>query len=167
MILNDRTIRFLIKDKALISDYINLQTQIQPNGFDLTLREIMVFDGPGQIDFSNTHRQIPFAKPLEFSQDGWVTLKPGIYLVTTNEYIKLPKDIMALAFTRTSLLRMGAYTVHGVWDAGFEGRSQFPLIVHNPYGIKLQKNARIAQIVFLKINEEVENEYQGIYKKLV
>ncbi len=167
MILNDKTIRFLIKDKGLISDYVDLSKQIQPNGFDLTLREVMTFSGAGQLDFSNMQRKIPFAEHLSFSNDGWLNLKPGAYLVTTNEYLRLPRDIIAIAFPRTSLLRMGAYTHHGVWDAGFEGRSQFLLVVNNPHGIKLQKDARIAQLVFLKLSEEVEKEYDGIYKRLV
>ncbi len=167
MILNDRTIRFLIKDMGLVSDYIDLSKQIQPNGFDLTVREIMKFTEQGQLDFSNKQRKIPFAEGVEFSPDGWVVLKPGAYLVTSNEYLKLPRDIIALGFPRSSLLRMGAYTHHGVWDAGFEGRSQFLLVVENKKGIKIKRNARITQLVFFKLSEEVEQGYSGIYKKLV
>ncbi len=167
MILNDKSIRFLIKDAQLVSGYIDLKTQIQPNGFDLTVRDIALFDGSGQLDFDNTNRSIPFVKSIPESPDGWITLKPGAYLVTTNEYIKLPNNIIAIAYPRTSLLRMGAYTLHGVWDAGFEGRSQFLLVVTNPSGIKIKKNARIAQMVFIKLNGDVEKAYDGIYKHLI
>ncbi len=167
MILNDKTIRLLIRDSRLVEGYVNLEKQIQPNGFDLTVKNIMEFEGPGQLDFSNADRVIPFAKPKQFSSNGWVNLQPGVYLVTTNEYVRIPKDMVALAFTRTSLLRMGGFTSHGVWDAGFEGRSQFLLYIRNPNGIRLKENARIAQMIFIKLNKEVENEYQGIYKKLV
>ncbi len=167
MILNDKAIRLLIRDNRLVEGYIDLEKQLQPNGFDLTMKEIMSFDGPGQLDFSNAERKIPFAKPMDFSSTGWISLKPGAYLVTTNEYVRIPKDMIALAYTRTSLLRMGAFTAHGVWDAGFEGRSQFLLYVQNPHGIKLKKNARVAQMIFIQLGDEVEKEYQGVYKKLI
>jgi dUTP pyrophosphatase len=83
--------------------------------------------------------------------------------VVTNEKVKLPLDLIGVAFPRSSLLRMGAFTQTGVWDAGFEGISEFVMVVTNPSGMKLKQNARLVQLVFTKITE-TETGYNGIYQ---
>ncbi|MEM4523885.1 MAG: deoxyuridine 5'-triphosphate nucleotidohydrolase, partial [Archaeoglobaceae archaeon] len=50
-----------------------------------------------------------------------------------------------------------------VWDAGYEGRSEVLIVVHNPEGIWLKKNARIIQLIFLKLCSKTRG-YAGIYK---
>lgn len=76
----------------------------------------------------------------------------------------MPNNLTALAFTRTSLLRMGAFTANGAWDAGFCGKSEFVLIVENPFGIELKQNARVVQLVLMPVDET--ESYNGIYKHL-
>jgi len=96
---------------------------------------------------------------------GWWALKKGAYKVRTNETVSLPNDLVAIAFSRTSLLRMGAFTQHGVWDAGFTGKGEFILVVENPNGIRLKQNARVTQLAFVGINE-TSHGYDGVYKNL-
>ncbi len=80
-----------------------------------------------------------------------------------NEVVHLPRDIMALGRPRSSLLRCGVGVGTAVWDAGYEGRSQSLLIVHNPHGFRVQRNARITQLVFFELTGESEG-YNGIYQ---
>lgn len=168
--LNKKEIEQLIENQKLIEDYINLDKQLTPNGFDLTVGKIFDFTSSGRLDFSNKERVIPDEKELPSQKDnpqdkfGWWHLGRGVYKIRTNEVVNLPNDLVALAFSRTSLLRMGAFTQHGVWDAGFSGRGEFILAVENPSGIRLKENARLAQLVFFRV-EETEG-YQGIYKNL-
>jgi len=169
--LNREEIESLIKEKELIVGYIDLDVQLTPNGFDLTCGSISEFTAPGALDFSNKERKIPAGKELfpekETREDkfGWWNLKKGAYKIKTNEAVNLPQDLIAMAFTRTSLLRMGAFTQHGVWDAGFKGKGEFVLIVENPAGIWVKQNARIAQLIFLGVNKTGRG-YQGIYQNL-
>lgn len=171
MMLNHNEIENLIKEKKLIENFINLDKQLTPNGFDLTVSKIFEFLEHGQIDFSNKERKLPQTKEIlpvmesENDKYGWWKLQKGVYKVMTNEIVNMPSDLAALAFTRTSLLRMGAFTQNGVWDAGFSGKSEFILVVDNPFGIKIKQNARIVQLVFFKIND-AEILYNGIYKNL-
>ncbi|MFA5008928.1 MAG: deoxyuridine 5'-triphosphate nucleotidohydrolase [Candidatus Omnitrophota bacterium] len=168
--LNKQEIKKLVEEKKLLEGHIDLETQLTPNGFDLTAGKIYEFDACGAVDFSNKERVVPEGKELipekQKPEDkfGWWTLKTGAYKVRTNETVNLPNDLVAQAFTRTTLLRMGAFTQHGVWDAGFTGRGEFVLIVGNPCGIKIKQNARIAQLVFLPTRET--EGYKGIYKNL-
>lgn len=167
--LNREEIRKLINTQSLIADYINLDTQLTPNGFDLTVESVFEFESFGALDFSNKERKIPQGKEIlpqkENPQDkfGWWHLSKGAYKIRTNETLNLPQDLIAIAFSRTSLLRMGAFTQNGVWDAGFKGRSEFILVVENPNGIKLKQNARIVQLIFFRINKTNQG-YQGIYQ---
>ncbi len=167
--LNREEIQRLIKEKNLIEGYINLDTQLTPNGFDLTVAGVFEFNTPGALDFSNKEREIPESKEILAKKKnlkdkfGWWRLAKGAYKIRTNEIVNLPYDLVALAFSRTSLLRMGAFTQHGVWDAGFRGKGEFILVVTNPKGLKLKQNSRIAQLIFIKINK-TEQGYRGIYQ---
>ena len=169
--LNRDEIEKLINEEKLIEGFIDLKTQLTPNGIDLTIAAISEFDAAGALDFSNKERALPAGKemvPQKISpQDkfGWWDLKKGAYKIKTNETVNLPGDIIALAFSRTSLLRMGAFTQHGVWDAGFKGKGEFILEVENNFGIRIKQNARVAQLVFLMINGTA-HEYKGIYQGL-
>ena len=100
---------------------------------------------------------------LEFDQQGWVELQQGEYLVTFNEVVNLPQDLMALGRPRSSLLRSGVSLHTAVWDAGYRGRSQSLLTVHHPAGFRLQRNARMVQLVFFRLAIPPEEGYRGRY----
>lgn len=165
--LNRKQIKELIDKHDLFENYINLEQQLQPNGFDMTVDKIYRFKSNGQLDFSNSERIITDCeeiKPIKENEDdeyGWWNLEPGCYKIKINEKINLPKNLISLAFSRTSLLRNGASTEHAVWDAGYSGKSEFLLNVNNEDGIKIKENARIAQMVFIPI-DEVDEGYRGI-----
>jgi len=59
-------------------------------------------------------------------------------------------------------VRAGATVLTAVWDAGYTGRSEVGLVVYNERGIWLKKNARIMQLIFLKLSGKTEG-YAGIY----
>jgi len=155
---------YLRKSPPLIEGLIDSDIQIQPNGIDLSLQSVMRLEGQGQLDFSNKDRKLPHTPPIEFGPNGWIMLDPGSYLVSFNEIVNLPLNIMALGKPRSSLLRMGATIETAVWDAGYVGRSQCLLVVHNPQGIRLARNARILQLVFFRLASETEG-YSGAYQE--
>jgi dUTP pyrophosphatase len=146
-----------------VEGYINLEEQLQTNGFDLTLHEIAALQTAGRMMASNSQRVISDLAPLAYDSAGSIELAPGSYMITYNEIVHLPKNIMALGRPRSSLLRCGVNVGTAVWDAGYEGRSQSLLVVHNPQGFCVQRNARITQLVFLELTGESEG-YKGVYQ---
>ncbi|MFA5050006.1 MAG: deoxyuridine 5'-triphosphate nucleotidohydrolase [Candidatus Micrarchaeia archaeon] len=138
-------------------------SQYQPAGIDITLKEIYSFKDTGIIDFDNSERKISSVEPIKFENDQ-VKLKTGAYKVIFNEYVKIPNHLVGFCFPRSSLLRCGAALECAVWDPGYEGRSEALLIIHNPHGIILKKNAKIGQMVFSHLVEETIEEYSGRYK---
>jgi len=161
--LNDQTIRRLINNHQLITHYKDLETQLQPSGFDITLHHIESFTGGGAADYSNQERIIAETTPLEPNPEGWYSLPQGIYKVVYNETVNMPLDVAAIARTRSTLLRNGAALATAVWDPGYHGRSSSLLTVHNPHGIRLKRDARIAQLIFFH-TLEVERGYSGVYQ---
>jgi len=155
--------RLLQQEPPLIEDYIDLEEQLQPNGIDLTLREISMLQSAGRITTMNSQRLVSDVAPLVFDGLNFIDLMPGAYIITYNEIVHLPKDVMALAAPRSSLLRCGVTINTAVWDAGYSGRSQSLMVIYNPQGFRLQRNARIVQLVFLQLTQETEG-YQGAYQ---
>ncbi len=155
--------RLLKQEPPLIEDYINLEEQVQPNGIDLTLREISMLQSSGKIAVKDNQRLVSDTAPLVFDGLNFIDLMPGAYIITYNEIVHLPKNVMALATPRSSLLRCGVTINTAVWDAGYSGRSQSLMVVYNPQGFRLQRNARIVQLVFFQLTQETEG-YQGAYQ---
>jgi len=156
--------RLLQQEPPLIEGYINLEEQVQPNGIDLTLREVAMLQSLGKIGIKDSQRQVSNLAPLVFDGLDFIDLVPGAYIITYNEIVNLPKDVMALASPRSSLLRCGVMVNTAVWDAGYSGRSQSLMVVHNPQGFRLQRNARVVQLVFLQLSQKTEG-YHGIYQR--
>ena len=156
--------RLINGSDPLISGYVCLGAQLQPNGFDLSVREVAAFVGAGQMGAADADRVLSATEPLTFDDAGWRDLAPGPYLVSFNEVVNLPNDLMALGRPRSSLLRSGVSLHTAVWDAGYRGRSQSLLTVHHPDGFRLQRDARLAQLVFLRLATPPGQGYQGRYQ---
>jgi dUTP pyrophosphatase len=157
-------LKMLGASPPLVENLCDAQQQVQPNGVDLTLKEVALFSSPGSLGPGNEGRAISSTSPLVFDGLSRVDLSPGCYLVTYNEVVNLPKNIMALARPRSSLLRCGVSIHNAVWDAGYSGRSQSLMVVYNSQGFRLYRNARIVQMVFLFLSHEVARGYQGMFQ---
>jgi len=160
-VLSGREIREMILKGKLVREYLDLDKQLTPDGFDLSLREIHTFTDCGYVDFSNENRRVSETKPIEFEHK--LHLEPGAYKIIYNEIVDLPNDILAVGWTRSTLLRCGASIASAVFDAGYVGRCESLLIVSNPHGFTVEKNARVLQLVFLKLSSTSEG-YSGVYR---
>ncbi len=151
--------------EPLVDGYLDLDAQLQPNGFDLTLREVLQFASAGGTGPVREPAVLPQYKGIPFDSDGYLHLSAGgAYLVTFNEVVGLPRHVMALARPRSSLLRSGVAIHTAVWDAGYRGRSQALMTVYNPSGYRVAKGARLLQIVFIYLARPVEDGYVGRFQ---
>jgi dUTP pyrophosphatase len=139
------------------------ESQLQPAGMDITLKEAYSFRNAGKIDFDNKERKISDCDKIEF-KDGEITLAPGAYKVVFREYVKIPADCAGLCLPRSSLLRCGMQLSCAVWDPGYEGRSEALLVVVNPHGAILKEGAKIGQMVFFRLAHGADALYSGRYK---
>jgi len=150
--------------EGLVESMLDPELQEQMCGVEMTLQRIECFESSGAVDFDNSQREVAKTREMDFDRTGWVSLGPGAYLVTFNEIVSIPPDVTAIARPRSSLLRSGAALVTALWDPGYRGRSQSLLVVYNPHGLRLQKNARLLQLIFLKLTGSARKVYSGAYQ---
>jgi len=155
-VLSKGEIERLINEKKMVVDYKDLASQLQPCGIDLTAKAIFSFTEGGSVDFDNSKRIIASnLQPVPFGH-----LKPGVYKIVLNEIVSIPLDVMALARTRSTLLRNGASVQTAVWDPGYSGRSECMLVVSNPHGITIHEGAKVLQLIFFTLDKETKG-YSG------
>ena len=157
-------LKMLEVEPPLVENLRDIQQQVQPSGIDLTVKEVALLSSSGSLGLSNEGRVLSDTSPLVFDGLSRLDLLPGCYLVTFNEVVNIPKNIMALATPRSSLLRCGVSVHNAVWDAGYSGRSQALMVVYNQQGFRLHKDARIIQMVFFSLNREVAEGYKGKFQ---
>jgi dUTP pyrophosphatase len=164
-VLSGEQIRARIADDPpLIDGFGDLEIQVQPNGFDLTLAEIHRYLGWGTVARENSGRVLPEIERLEPAPNGFFSLTPGVYHIVYNEVVNLPVDVMGLGRPRSSLNRSGV-TIHtAVWDAGYHGRSTSMLVVANPFGFRIEVGARLLQLVFFGLSQPAGKGYGGAYQ---
>ncbi len=164
MLSHEELVSLANKEPQLVEQMIDPEIQIQPNGIELTLARVEVHESSGAIAFDNSERKLPPTKNLDFDDEGWVHLPKGSYKIMFNEIVNIPKNIAAIAKPRSSLLRCGATVETAVWDAGYSGRSESLLVVYNENGFRIKRNARVLQLLFFNLGEEVPKGYSGIYQ---
>ncbi len=144
---------------------VDLETQVQPAGIDMTLQKVEGFiaGSHGVLDFDNSRRRLPEMGLIPFDIRDRVFLNRGVYIITLDPVTTVPLDCVGIAKPRSSLFRMGANIVSAMWDPGYKGESKVLLEVKNPAGIELYKNARVAQLMFMKLEQETFS-YDGVYQ---
>ncbi len=105
----------------------------------------------------------PSREEVHPDADGWWDLHQGGYVIGYMERVNLPADLMAFARPRSTLLRSGVAIHTAVWDAGYSGRGEGLLSVLDPRGYRLQRGARVVQLVFLRLTSAVGEGYRGRY----
>ncbi len=160
----EQLLALLAGDPPLVRDLPAPDEQLQPHGIDLTVATVARYASKGQLGASDTARRLPEFEPIEPDSAGWWDLVPGPYLVRFSETVSLPPDCMAYARPRSSLLRCGVALHTAVWDAGYSGQGVALLVVYNPAGFRLQRSARIAQLVLHRLERPVAEGYRGAYQ---
>ena len=92
-----------------------------------------------------------------------VTIKHGCsFNALLNETVKLPKDIYAQFYHRSSFNRKGILITGSIYDPNYEG--VVGCTIYNLSGdvIEIKKNKRIGQMVFYKA--DAASEYNGQYQ---
>jgi dUTP pyrophosphatase len=138
------------------------ELQLQPAGFDLTLRSVAAFGSAGALDLTNEQRKLSGLLELGWPSTDRLRLKCGNYLVTYNEEIGIPTDCAGIVLPRSSLMRCGSTLQSALWDPGYRGRGQGLLIVGNE--IDMFRNARIGQLVLIKLETAAQSLYSGQYQ---
>jgi dUTP pyrophosphatase len=163
--LSREELRAALAAEPTLVEGIDAAVQLQPNGIDLRVDRVFRLTSPGLLGAADHVREPAAREEFSPDRDGWWDLHRGAYVIGYAEKVNLPNDLMALARPRSSLLRSGV-TVHAaVWDAGYQGRGEGLLSVLNPKGYRLQRGARVVQLVFFRLGTPSADGYRGRYQE--
>jgi dUTP pyrophosphatase len=150
----------MFRSGAFVADELGAvaDTQVQPNGVDLTLGAVYEQVEPGRI--STDGKRVGERRELD-AEDGVYRLEPGGYIVEYGDKVVIPDGHVGFLYPRSSLLRNSCMLNTAVWDAGYEGRGEGLLQVHHT--VELEAGARIAQLVLAEAahEETYDGSYQG------
>ena len=127
------------------------QRGLTPNGYDLRIAEISVRGDP------------------EIKKEGTVKIPPRtMFYVSTVERVRLPADLCAQLWLRTTWIRKGIMGAFGKIDAGFEGTLTLGAFNASDDTVELPIGERFCQMVFEKLSccsgkdySERSGNYQG------
>jgi dUTP pyrophosphatase len=154
----------MFRSGAFVADHVSPvdEAQVQPNGVDLTLDSVYRQTSRGRI--GRDGKRIGPREPVSFEpvEGGeWVYLGRGGYVVQYAETVRIPEGHVGFLLPRSSLMRNSCMLNTAVWDAGYEGKGEGLLQVHQ--FVELERGARVAQLVLAEADHETtyDGSYQG------
>ena len=161
MIISDKTLKKMIKNKTLVVEPIT-EEQIQPASIDVRLGNTFSLVEDNASGIITLDKKISY-KTIE--TDTYLLMPGQFILATTMEYFELPDGVTAFVEGRSSLGRMGLFIQNAGWvDPGFHGEITLELFNANRCAIELKAGRRIGQMVFAKMDENAQNPYRGKYQ---
>jgi dUTP pyrophosphatase len=162
-VLSREELRAALAARPPLIEDVDASTQLQPNGVDLRVERVQRLTSPALLGATDAVREPAARETVKADADGWWDLHQGVYVVTYRERVNIPPDLIAFSRPRSSLLRSGVAVHSAVWDAGYSGRGEGLLAVMNPRGYRLQRGARILQLVFFRLAAPTAEGYRGQY----
>lgn len=146
-----------IVDRGFIRNLEGGELIVQQNGIDLTLASVKRILG-GTL--TKEVRDFEHIEELPDEQDIFTFLPGTAYAIEFQQEVSVPTDMCAQIIQRSTLNRMGAFVVAGLYDSGF--KNQIGAVLRTNAKVRIQKGARVAQIVFQQA--ESASMYAGIYQ---
>lgn len=109
-----------------------------------------------------------YFETIELEQGQYFELLPGEYvLASTLEAVKVPNDLMAVLYPRSSTNRKGlSVDLTGIVDSGYEGQLVIPIRNNtSSQVVKLYPGERFCQIVFDQLDANVESANSRYHQK--
>ncbi|MCQ2570750.1 MAG: dCTP deaminase [Candidatus Saccharibacteria bacterium] len=132
--------------------------------------DIRLGHGFKQIDTSRCdHLEIGGSynyKEMNEIDGGGIYLHPGEFcLGTSDEYLMLPDDVMAMVDSRSSVGRMGLVIQTAAFiHAGFKGRITLELKNEAAVPILLRPYDMVGQLIFMRLDAGTTTPYSGVYQ---
>lgn len=164
-ILSDKTIKEYLEEGKIVIDPLKDEEQIQPSSVDMRLGdEFKVFKviRKPYIDPKDEEDIAEYMESSTVPEGEAFIIHPNEFaLATTQEYVKVPDDLVARVEGRSSMGRLGV-TMHvtaGYVDPGFEGRITLEISNIGAMPVALYPGQRVCQLVFETMTTPAELPY--------
>ena len=170
-LLIDEQIAYLANENEMITPFVDHQVRkfgmsygLSSTGYDVRCTDEFkiftnVINGTGVID------------PLDFDQTCFVDKKseeciipPNSFILTrTLETFKMPEDVMALCFAKSTLARCGVVCGVTPIECGFRGTITLELSNTTPLPVRIRAFTGICQFIFLKTAKKLAFRESVVY----
>lgn len=164
-ILSDKTIKEYLEEGKIVIDPLKDEQQIQPSSVDMRLGdEFKVFKviRKPYIDPKDEEDIAEYMESSTVPEGEAFIIHPNEFaLATTQEYVKVPDDLVARVEGRSSMGRLGV-TMHvtaGYVNPGFEGRITLEISNIGAMPVALYPGQRVCQLVFETMTTPAELPY--------
>ncbi|MSU55132.1 MAG: dCTP deaminase [Candidatus Taylorbacteria bacterium] len=140
-------------------------------GFTFLVPKVWHLTAKGREALDITHfdkNNAEYFDVVELEEAQYFELLPHEYvLVSTLETIKVPNDLMAVLYPRSSTNRKGlSLDLTGIIDSGYEGQLTLPIRNNTESQVvRLYPGERICQVVFEELSEPVNARKSKYHKK--
>ena len=135
--------------------------QEQPAGYDVSLNKIHSFP-KDNLSLGVAKGENSALEEVPLVNDYFELDETGAYFVDLNEVTTIPKDAIGILLPRSTLLRNGLDLRTALFDPGYSGQPKVMLVCHRP--ARIQRFARIGQLVIIKSDREFSSQYSGQYQ---
>lgn len=164
-ILSDKTIKEYLEEGKIVIDSLKDEQQIQPSSVDMRLGDEFKVFKVIRKPYINPKDEEDIAEYMESSTvpegEAFIIHPNEFALATTQEYVKVPDDLVARVEGRSSMGRLGV-TMHvtaGYVDPGFEGRITLEISNIGAMPVALYPGQRVCQLVFETMTTPAELPY--------
>ena len=164
-ILSDKTIKEYLEEGKIVIDPLKDEQQIQPSSVDMRLGdEFKVFKviRKPYIDPKDEEDIAEYMESSTVPEGEAFIIHPNEFaLATTQEYVKVPDDLVARVEGRSSMGRLGVtmLVTAGYVDPGFEGRITLEISNIGAMPVALYPGQRVCQLVFETMTTPAELPY--------
>ncbi len=164
-ILSDKTIKEYLEEGKIVIDPLKDEQQIQPSSVDMRLGDEFKVFKVIRKPYIDPKDEEDIAEYMESSTvpegEAFIIHPHEFALATTQEYVKVPDDLVARVEGRSSMGRLGV-TMHvtaGYVDPGFEGRITLEISNIGAMPVALYPGQRVCQLVFETMTTPAELPY--------
>lgn len=158
----DHWIQKMSQEKGLIEPFVDRQVRdgvisygLSSYGYDMRLAdEFKIPDtshGAGQSIIDP--KQSGSVKFTDFKGDS-IVLQPGQFVLGRSvEYFRIPRDILTIAYGKSTYARSGVFCNITPFEPEWEGFVTLMIANCGPLPVRVYANEGIAQVIFLQSNE--------------
>lgn len=143
------------------------EDMIQMHALDIRIGKVYRIAGgffvpeKGKTSQSKKEEMFPLVEPTVPPREIF-NLMPGVYAFDAVQSVEMAEGEAGWLVPRSSLTRNGVDVRSALYDAGYKGGVNGIIVVHNPHGCSIERNARVAQFVIVKA--ETAKLYDGQYQ---
>ncbi|MEK6881788.1 MAG: dCTP deaminase [Nanoarchaeota archaeon] len=161
MILSDRTIKELIRDKKIIIDPYE-EKNVQPASVDLRLGNEFLIPDYHSVKIISLGEKLNY---VGFQRSSMIVPPHHFVLGTTIEHIEIGNDICGRLDGKSGIGRKGLFIQNaGHINPGFKGKLTLEFYNANEMPLELFSGMEICQLIFQYLDKEVYTGYNGLYQ---